>query len=114
MTLLLEKEPVELIPIKMTRDNVILVGKTRVTLDTVVDAFVSGATPEEIVYQYPSLHLAEVYAVVGYYLQHQTDVDDYLRQRQEQAYSVRQENEQTFSPVGIRARLLARQQKQVH
>lgn len=44
---------------------VILIGDTRVTLDTVVDAFVSGATPEEIVHQDPSLDLADVYAVVG-------------------------------------------------
>lgn len=111
MTLSLVKEPTESIPIKMTQDHVILVGKTRVTLDTVIDAFVDGATPEEIVYQYPSLDLADVYTVVGYYLNHRTEVDNYLNQRQEKASYIRLKNEQVNSLVGIRARLLARQQQ---
>ncbi|MEP0758427.1 DUF433 domain-containing protein [Trichocoleus sp. DQ-A2] len=42
-------------------------GGTRVTLDTVVAAFNSGATAEEIVFQYPSLQLANIYAVISYY-----------------------------------------------
>jgi len=109
MALSLVKEPVESIPIKMNSDNVILIGNTRVTLDTVVDAFVSGATPEEIVYQYPSLTLADVYAVVGYYLNHQAEVDEYLKQRQDHADRVRKKVELRSSPIGIRERLLARQ-----
>ena len=40
---------------QQTVDNgVILVGKTRVTLDTVVAVFDQGATAEEIAYRYPS------------------------------------------------------------
>jgi len=75
----------------------------------VVDAFQSGATPEEIAYQYPSLHLADIYAVVGYYLSHPDEVADYLEQRQDQARRVRRENESHSSPAGIRERLLSRQ-----
>lgn len=109
MTLMLTKEPIVSIPLKMNRDNVILIGNTRVTLDTVVDAFVGGATPEEIVYQYPSLRLADVYAVVGYYLQHQAEVEEYLERRQIGAQRIQDENQEKFSPTGIRERLLARQ-----
>ena len=111
--MVLVKEPVEAIPLKMNRDNVILVGNTRVTLDIVVDAFVFGATPEEIIYQYPSLDLADVYAVVGYYLNHRTEVEVYLKRRLQQAQKVKQENEQRFSPIGVRQRLLNRQQEKV-
>ena len=110
MTLLLRKEPTESIPLKTTQNGVILVGGTRVTLDTVVGAFVDGATPEEIVYQYPSLQLGDVYAVVGYYLHHRDEVEAYLKRREEQAQVVKLENESKFSPTGIRERLLARQQ----
>ena len=95
------------IPLKTDQEDVVRVGNTRVTLDTVVSAFKEGATAEEIVSQYPSLLLADVYAVIGYYLQHQADVEVYLSRRQQMA--VRAQNEARFNQQGIRARLLARQ-----
>jgi uncharacterized protein (DUF433 family) len=98
----------ELAPLKANEDGVVLVGKTRVTLDTVVAAFLEGAIAEEIVEQYPSLQLADVYSVVGYYLRHKAEVDAYLKIRQERAAQVRQENERRFNPIGIRDRLMAR------
>ncbi|MEZ4611472.1 MAG: DUF433 domain-containing protein [Caldilineaceae bacterium] len=87
-------------------------GNTRVTLDTVVEAFLGGATPEEISYQYTILNLADIYAVVGYYLHHQADVDAYLAQRRLDSAKIRAENEAHFSPEGTRARLLARRKTQ--
>ncbi|MEH1917918.1 DUF433 domain-containing protein [Nostoc sp.] len=53
MTLAIMAEPA---PLKSNKDGVVLVGKTRVTLDTVVAVFKQGATAEEIVYRYPSLN----------------------------------------------------------
>lgn len=85
------KEPVESIPLAENEDGVILVGGTRVTLETVVGSFQEGATPEEIVFQYPSLSLADVYAVVSYYLRHRAAVDAYMVQREAQSNRVRQE-----------------------
>ncbi|MBU0512885.1 MAG: DUF433 domain-containing protein [Chloroflexi bacterium] len=105
MVLTIQTEP---IPLETDTDDVIRVSGTRVTLDTVVDAFNDGATAEEIVYQYPSLHLADVYAVISYYLQNHSAVEQYLRQRKQIAAHVRAENEIRFSPVGIRERLIAR------
>jgi uncharacterized protein (DUF433 family) len=66
-------------------DGGIRVGGTRVTLDTVVAAFDSGATAEEIVQQYPSLTLADVYSVIAYYLRHESKVRAYLAERQRKA-----------------------------
>jgi uncharacterized protein (DUF433 family) len=96
------------IPLKTDRDGVVRVGNTRVTLDTVVASFKEGATAEEIVAQYPSLLLGDVYAVIGYYLQRQAEVDAYLIQRQQLADQIRQQNEARFNQQGIRKRLLAR------
>jgi uncharacterized protein (DUF433 family) len=96
------------IPLETDADGVVRVGGTRVTLDTIVAAFEDGATAEEIVYQYPSLNLADVYAVIGYYLQRRSDVEEYLHRRQRQADEVRQQNEARSDPRGIRERLLAR------
>ena len=105
MSLAISTEP---LPLRTNSDGVVLVGSTRVTLDTVVAAFREGATSEEIAQQYPTLDLADVYAVVGYYLRRRTDVDDYLRQRENQAGAVRNENESRFDPQGIRDHLLTR------
>jgi hypothetical protein len=88
------------------------VGKTRVTLDTLVYAFRDGATAEEIVQQYPSLRLEDVYSVIGYYLRRQDEVDAYLQEREQAAAEVRRQNEARFDPQGVRDRLLARRTPQ--
>lgn len=99
---------VEAAPLEVDSQGVVRVGKTRVTLDTVVTAFLEGATPEEIAEQYPSLQLSDIYLVIGYYLRHQSEVSAYLAERQRQSAAVRQEVEQRFNPIGIRDRLLSR------
>lgn len=95
-------------PLAPNGDGVICVGKTRVTLDTVVAAFQEGATAEEIVQQYPALALADVYATIAYYLKHLAEVDAYLRAGERQAGTARSQNAARFSPDGVRERLLAR------
>jgi uncharacterized protein (DUF433 family) len=105
MGLMIVQEP---IPLETTEEGVIRVARTRVTLETVVAAFEQGATAEEIVQQYPSLQLADAYAVIGYYLRHRPEVETYLAERDRVSSRVRQENEARFEPAGVRARLLAR------
>jgi uncharacterized protein (DUF433 family) len=99
----------ELAPLETNVDGTVLVGKTRVTLDTVIAVFNQGMTAEEIVYRYPSLKLADVYATIGFYLNHQPEVEAYSRQRQQQAQEIRSMNEAKFDPQGLQNRLLARQ-----
>ncbi|MEH2383419.1 MAG: DUF433 domain-containing protein [Nostoc sp.] len=100
------------IPLVTDANGVVRINKTRVTLDTVVTAFLEGATAEEIKEQYPSLHLSDVYFVIGYYLQHQAEVNAYLLERQRLATEVQQEAEKNFNPMGVRDRLLARRNPQ--
>ena len=95
-------------PLRLTEHGVLLIGTSRVTLDTVVARFDAGATPEEIVQQFPSLGLAEVYAVVAYVLSNRAEVEQYLEQRARIAESVQAEVERRWPPEGIRERLLAR------
>lgn len=54
----------ETIPLSGDIHGVMRVGNTRVTLDSVIAAFQAGATSEDIVRQYPSLQLADVYYVI--------------------------------------------------
>ena len=106
MTLLIETQP---LPLMLEKEGAICVNGTRVTLDTLVYAFLEGATAEEIAYQYPTLDLPDVYSVIGYYLHHRAKVDAYIRERKQVARKVREESEAKFTPNGIRERLLARQ-----
>ena len=97
------------VPLRTDVDGVVRVGETRVTLDSVILAFKEGAAAEEIVSQYPGLGLAEVYAVIGYYLQQRPEVEAYLSQREQFTQKVRWQNESRFNQQGIRDRLLTRQ-----
>ena len=103
------EDSIAVIPLTMI-DGVMRITGTRVTLDTVVGAFNDGATAEEIVQQYPSLSLADVYTVLGYYLHRKSRVDSYITERQQRAAVVRAQNEERFNPSGIREQLLARRQ----
>ncbi len=97
------------VPLQSDADGVVRVGGTRIPLETIIIAFAQGATAEEITQQFPSLALADVYAVISYYLHHQEDVERYVQQRSTQALHVREQNEARFNMNGIRERLLARQ-----
>jgi uncharacterized protein (DUF433 family) len=95
-------------PLATGPDGVVRVVGTRVPLETIVTAFDAGATAEEIAQQYASVDLASVYAVISYVLNHRREVDEYVVRRHDAAAELRGKIEASFSPVGIRARLLAR------
>src|SRR5688500_7232936 len=98
------------VPLSDDPDGVVRVACTRgmIDSDSAVASWPVGATAEEIVQQYSTLGLADVYSAIGYYLSRQAEVDEYLSQRGQQADAVRRENEARFSPQGVRERLMAR------
>lgn len=102
----------ETVPLRTTDEGMILVGNTRVPLETVIWTFQEGASPEEIVLQYSALSLADVYLVIGYYLNHRAEVDQYLAQAEAHSAAIRRENEARFDMAGLRERLLVRRKTQ--
>ena len=105
MTFAIQAEP---LPLRQEPDGTVRVGGTRVLLDTVVAAFREGASPEQIVEQYPDLALADVYAAIGYCLRNRAAVDAYVAGRRQEAERLRTEIEGLIDPLGVRNRLLAR------
>jgi uncharacterized protein (DUF433 family) len=97
------------VPITISPQGVALVRGTRVPIDTVITAFAQGDTPEEIAQNFTTVTVADAYAVIAYYLQHQTVVDTYLAVRRQRRDALRVTVEQRLDPHGLRARLLARQ-----
>ena len=98
------------VPMQSDRDGVIRVGGSRVRLETIIYAFNEGCTPEDIVSQYDILKLADVYAVIAYYLNNRSELDDYISTRSKTARDLRQEIEATPEYQNFRERLLARRQ----
>lgn len=98
----------ESIPIAVSGGGVAYVCGTRVSLDTLVTAYEQGASPEEIVSRYTTLELADVYAIITYYLRHREEVGEYLARRKAEAEEVRAQNERRSPPEGRKERLLAR------
>lgn len=97
----------------MDQAGVLRINGTRVSLDSVIFAFNEGSTPEEIAQQYTTLNLADIYAVISYYLQNQDELVEYLQRRKAQRSELKEEVESRFDPQGIRDRLLARKRSPV-
>ena len=96
------------LPLRLDSQGTIRVGRSRVTLDTVIEAYQRGISPEIIARQFPAITLAEVYGTIAYYLQHQPALDAYLQARAEAAAPLVAELAARTNPVGTRERLRSR------
>lgn len=65
------------------RDDAYWISGSRVSLDSVVYAFLGGQTPESIAQSFPVLRLEQVYGAVAYYLANRGEVDAYLARSRE-------------------------------
>lgn len=101
------------VPLRVDERGALRVGDSRITLDTLVHEYENGLDPEGIVNAYPTLHLADVYAVIAYYLRHQDEVNQYLSKRQAEAAELRRDIESRQpGRAELRAKLLARRDRQ--
>ncbi len=98
-------------PLREDADGALRIGDSWVLLELVLRAFQDGATPETIVQRYSTLALADVYAVIAYYLRHRGEVEGYLARREQKAEEVSAQIETRQGDLGeIRARLAAKRQ----
>ncbi|MDB5310383.1 MAG: hypothetical protein JWO38_4585 [Gemmataceae bacterium] len=103
-----EHELNELRPLlRVDQGGAVRVGNSRVGLDLVVEQYENGMTPEDMVRAYDTLILADVYAVIAYYLRHRDEVSTYLKRRKKEAEDLRAKIEAEH-PRGSREALLAR------
>lgn len=96
------------IELTKTKEGVIRIGNTRVSIDSVIVAFKRGADPESIRRSYDRLTLAQVYSVISYYLNNRDELDEYLATREKQFEELREENNARFGLKEMREKLLAR------
>ncbi|MGZ8845138.1 MAG: DUF5615 family PIN-like protein [Pyrinomonadaceae bacterium] len=56
------------------------VAGTRVSLDSVVYSHIREESPESIQRSFPTLTLAQIHGAIAYYLEHETEIDRYLKE----------------------------------
>ena len=94
--------------LRVDQDNVIRIGRTRVTLDTLITVYEQGESAEEIVIHFDTLDLADVYEVISLYLRHKAEVTVYLEERNRIADEVRRQLKPLLPSRDLRDRLRAR------
>src|SRR5438876_11825934 len=90
MSITLHADP---LPLRVDDTGAIRVGQSRVTLDVLLQYWRMGMTPEEIARGLDTLTLADVHGALAYYLRHQSEIDNYLRRRDEEAETLRKQIE---------------------
>ena len=94
-------------PLRVDEGGAVRVGNSRISLDLIVEQYENGMTPEDMVRAYDTLLLADVHAVIAYYLRHRDEVRAYLKRRAEEAAALRAKIEDEHPRVS-REELLAR------
>ena len=79
------------------RDNNqdIRIKGTRIGIEIIIEDFLDGASPEEMLIRYPNLSLLQIYATITYYLANREEIDAYIEagwQELEKAARARDEN----------------------
>jgi uncharacterized protein (DUF433 family) len=80
-------------PLHLDKQGDIRVGGSRVLLDTIIEHYNAGISPEDIAGGYHTIHPADVYEAIACYLRHKDDVEAYLRRREAEAVALRQQIE---------------------
>ena len=105
-------ENTQTLPLRLTEDGTIRIANSRVSLESVVHHYKLGATAEQIAQKFPTLDLADVYAAITYYLNHEEAIEEYLRQQEAKGDEVQNKIESDpqyqKKSASLRARLLSR------
>lgn len=95
----------------LASDDIRIKG-TRVGIETVLDDYLQGASPEEIAVRYRSLTLEQIYATITYYLHDTQSIDLYLEQWRAHAESAWEAQQRSPSPAVQRLRELKARRQQ--
>ena len=105
-------ETSQTLPLRLTEDGTIRIANSRVSLDSNVHHYKLGASAEQIVQKFLGLELADVYAAIAYYLNHEEAIEEYLRQQEaagdEVQKKIESDPEYQKKSVELRARILSR------
>lgn len=84
------------------RDGGYWIKAKRVSLDSLVYQWREGLSPETIRDCYPVLTLKEVYGAISFYLDHQAEIDEYLRQAAQEEEVMAEHLRATYPDIHLR------------
>ena len=84
----------------------------RIFLEHIVERWLRGQTPEQIVQELPTLELEEVHATIAYYLHNKVALDAYLERARTSAEEQMRQADASPDAVTLRLRALKEQQRQ--
>jgi uncharacterized protein (DUF433 family) len=87
------------------RDRAIRLTGSRITLDIIVGWLEMGDTPEDIQDHYPWFTLEQINAIIAWYLANRAEVDEYLREGEEEAEKFRLEIESRPESIAFREKM---------
>ena len=68
----------------------------RVSLDSIVHAFLNGQSPQSIAEDFPVLTLEEVFGAIAYYLRNRAEINRHLREVDEQFPELQRKIRETY------------------
>ncbi len=98
---------------EFVQEDVIRIKGNRIAIEIVLEDYLEGASPEEILLRYPTLNLEKIHATILYYLAKKEEVEVYLervRQLDEEAWEEQLRNPPPYV-VALRRRLARASQK---
>ncbi len=98
--------PSEKVPIYSDEHGTMRVGSTRVSLMSIVTRYDEGDTVSEIHEAFPTLELADIHAVIAYYLRHRDEVSTAIQEERQRGQALREETETEFPDGGLREKLV--------
>ena len=90
------------------RDDAYWIAGSRVSLDSIVYAFLRGAAPESIARSFPLITLEQVFGALAFYLANRQEIDAYLQRGQAEFEQLR-EKARAANPLLFRKLEEARQ-----
>jgi uncharacterized protein (DUF433 family) len=98
-------------PLILGDDGTIRIKGSRVSLEIIVRQFKQGATAEQLLEDFPSLTLRDIYGAIYYYLDNTEAVEDYMRQQEDSAAEMRAFLASDLDSTELRTRIRARHQQ---
>ena len=88
------------------REGNLYIGQSRVTLQTLIEAWQSGRTPEQLQDSFPTLPLVAIYGAIMHYLEHKDESDAFFRETDE--LEARRQQVDEASHAGLHADMCER------
>lgn len=110
-------EVTQKIPLILSKDGTIRIKGTRLPVDRIIYLHNQGEIPESIFDSFPSdaYTIADIYAIIAYYLSNKEKFDKYLAKREKEAERIRKEIESRpgykEESEKLRKKILARQKE---